>query len=156
MPAKPKRSKFRWFGFGALKGIGVWLLVIVILAIPAVWWLVQIPARNAKAFAACGEFSFSSPKHLGLTATSVKAVAAYGLTAKIKNIVELSVGVAPDFESIPLESQMLRLEDAADGNAPCACRKSNPDILMMQPAQDRTAKNVTDDLNGARYRCILF
>ena len=26
---------------------------------------------------------------------------------------------------------------------------------MMQPAQDRTAKNVTDDLNGARYRCIL-
>ena len=29
----------------------------------------------------------------------------------------------------------------------CACRKSNPDILMMQPAQDRTAKNVTHDLN---------
>jgi hypothetical protein len=26
----------------------------------------------------------------------------------------------------------------------------------MQPAQDRTAKNVTDGLNGARYRRILI
>ena len=38
----------------------------------------------------------------------------------------------------------------------CACRKSNPDILVMQPAQDRTAKNVTDGSNGARYRRILI
>ena len=38
----------------------------------------------------------------------------------------------------------------------CACRKSNPEILVMQPAQDRTAKNVTDGSNGARYRRILF
>ena len=27
-------------------------------------------------------------------------------------------------------------------NGGCACRKSNPDILVMQPAQDRAAKNV--------------
>jgi hypothetical protein len=39
---------------------------------------------------------------------------------------------------------------------PCACRKSNPDILVMQPAQDRKAKNVTDGPNGARYRRILI
>ena len=39
---------------------------------------------------------------------------------------------------------------------PCACRKSNPDILVMQPAQDRTAKNVTDGPNGTRYRRILI
>ena len=37
----------------------------------------------------------------------------------------------------------------------CACRKSNPDILVMQPAQDRTAKNVSSALNGARRRCNL-
>ena len=38
----------------------------------------------------------------------------------------------------------------------CACRKSNPHILVMQPAQDRTAKNVSGPLNGARYRRILI
>jgi len=37
----------------------------------------------------------------------------------------------------------------------CACRKSNPNILVMQPAQDRTAKNVPSSLNRARCRCIL-
>jgi hypothetical protein len=37
----------------------------------------------------------------------------------------------------------------------CACRKSNPDILVMQSTQDRTAKNVSSSLNGARYWCIL-
>ena len=39
---------------------------------------------------------------------------------------------------------------------PCACRKSNPDILVMQPAQDRTAKNVTNGSDGARYGRILI
>ena len=38
----------------------------------------------------------------------------------------------------------------------CACRKSNPDILMMQPAQDGTAKNVTDGPNGTRYWRVLI
>ena len=38
----------------------------------------------------------------------------------------------------------------------CPCRKLNPDILMMQPAQNRTAKNVTDGPYGARYGCILL
>lgn len=31
-----------------------------------------------------------------------------------------------------------------------ACRKSNPDILVVQSTQDRTAKNVSGALNGAR------
>ena len=38
----------------------------------------------------------------------------------------------------------------------CACRKSNPDILVMQPAQDRAAMNVTNGPDGARYGRILF
>jgi hypothetical protein len=32
---------------------------------------------------------------------------------------------------------------------PCACRKSNPNILVMQSAQDRTAKNVPGSVNTA-------
>jgi hypothetical protein len=31
--------------------------------------------------------------------------------------------------------------EAVVGRAPCACRKSNPNILVVQPAQDRAAKN---------------
>jgi hypothetical protein len=38
----------------------------------------------------------------------------------------------------------------------CACRKSNPDIFVMQSAQNWMTKNVTDVLNGARYRRILM
>jgi hypothetical protein len=38
----------------------------------------------------------------------------------------------------------------------CACRKSNPDILVMQPAQDRAAKNVTGGPNGTQYRRVLL
>src|ERR1700682_4949660 len=34
----------------------------------------------------------------------------------------------------------------------CACRKSNPDILMMQPAQDWATKNVPGAIDGARDR----
>ena len=47
-------------------------------------------------------------------------------------------------------------QDGNGDNGTCACRKSNPDILVMQPAQDRKAKNVTDGPNGARYRRILI
>ena len=32
---------------------------------------------------------------------------------------------------------------------PCACRKSYPAILMMQPAQDRQAENAASRLDGA-------
>ena len=32
----------------------------------------------------------------------------------------------------------------------CACRKSNPNILVMQPAQDWKAKNTPCPLNRAR------
>jgi hypothetical protein len=39
---------------------------------------------------------------------------------------------------------------------PCACRKSNPDILVVQPAQDRAAKNGPGQFDGARDRCIFL
>ena len=32
----------------------------------------------------------------------------------------------------------------------CACRKSNPDIFVMQSAEDRTANNTPCPLNSAR------
>ena len=37
-----------------------------------------------------------------------------------------------------------------------ACRKSNPDILVVQPAQDRAAKNGPGQFDGARDRRILL
>jgi len=37
-------------------------------------------------------------------------------------------------------------QPAPDG---CACRKSNPNILVMQSAQDRTAKNMPGSVNTA-------
>jgi hypothetical protein len=39
---------------------------------------------------------------------------------------------------------------------PCACRKSNPDILVVQPAENWAAKNVPGPLDGARDRRILL
>jgi hypothetical protein len=38
----------------------------------------------------------------------------------------------------------------------CACRKSNPDILVMQSAQDWATKNVPGAIDGARDRCIFL
>ena len=38
----------------------------------------------------------------------------------------------------------------------CACRKSNPDILVVQPAKNWAAKNVPGPLDGARDRRILL
>jgi len=32
----------------------------------------------------------------------------------------------------------------------CPCRKSNPDILVVQPAEDRTATNTPYPLNNTR------
>jgi hypothetical protein len=40
--------------------------------------------------------------------------------------------------------------------ADCACRKSNPDILVVQPAENWAAKNVPGPLDGARDRGILL
>jgi hypothetical protein len=37
----------------------------------------------------------------------------------------------------------------------CACRNSNPAILMMQSAQHWPAKNVPGSFDGARYRRVL-
>jgi len=38
----------------------------------------------------------------------------------------------------------------------CACRKSNPDILVVQPAENWTAKNLPSPFDGARERRILL
>ena len=38
----------------------------------------------------------------------------------------------------------------------CACRKSNPNILVVQPAQDRAAKNGPGQFDGAGDRRILL
>jgi hypothetical protein len=38
----------------------------------------------------------------------------------------------------------------------CACRKLNPNILVVQPAQDRAAKNGPGQFDGARDRRILL
>ena len=38
----------------------------------------------------------------------------------------------------------------------CACRKLNPGILVMQPAQDWATKNVPGAIDGAREGCILL
>ena len=49
-----------------------------------------------------------------------------------------------------------RSQARQDTRAGCACRKSNPYIVMMEPTQDWTAKNVTDGPNGTRYRSIFI
>ena len=38
----------------------------------------------------------------------------------------------------------------------CACRKSSPDILVVQPAENWTAKNLPSPFDGARERRILL
>ena len=38
----------------------------------------------------------------------------------------------------------------------CACRRSNPGILVMQSAQGWATKNVPGAIDGARNRCIFF
>jgi len=38
----------------------------------------------------------------------------------------------------------------------CACRKSNPDILVVQPAENRAAKNVPGPLDRAQDPPILL
>src|SRR5258707_1805284 len=58
---------------------------------------------------------------------------------------------APQGDEYIIETKLMSSID----NWGCACRKSNPDILVMQSTQDRTAKNVSSSLNGARYWCIL-
>src|ERR1700722_3624166 len=50
-------------------------------------------------------------------------------------------------------SVTLTFRGGADG---CACRKSNPNILVVQPAQDRAAKNGPGQFDGARDRRILL
>jgi hypothetical protein len=38
----------------------------------------------------------------------------------------------------------------------CACRKSNPDILVVQPAESWAAKNLPGSFDGTRDRRILL
>jgi hypothetical protein len=42
------------------------------------------------------------------------------------------------------------------GPARCAYRKSNPNILVVQSAEDGAAENVPGAIDGARDRRILF
>ena len=42
-----------------------------------------------------------------------------------------------------------------DDNSTCPCRKLNPNILMMQSAENWHRKNAPDGLNGARYWRVL-
>jgi hypothetical protein len=49
-----------------------------------------------------------------------------------------------------------RLRSIGIRDRPCACRKSNPNILVVQPAQDRAAKNGPGQFDGARDRRILL
>jgi hypothetical protein len=67
-------------------------------------------------------------------------------------VVCLSAGVARDSKA-----------DAASCASPipfglttCGCRKLNPGILVMQPAQDWATKNVPGAIDGARDRRILL
>src|SRR6266478_2278866 len=53
-------------------------------------------------------------------------------------------------ELFDLEVAVPLLEDR------CACRKSNPNILVVQPAQDRAAKNGPGQFDGAQDRRILL
>src|SRR6478735_625447 len=39
---------------------------------------------------------------------------------------------------------------------PCACRKSNSDILVVQPAENWAAKNLPGPFDGTRERRILL
>jgi hypothetical protein len=37
----------------------------------------------------------------------------------------------------------------------CPCRKSDPDIMVMQPAEDRRGYNSSDRMDGSGYRSVL-
>jgi hypothetical protein len=39
---------------------------------------------------------------------------------------------------------------------PCVCRKSNPNILVVQPAQNQSSKNGPGQFDGARDRRIFL
>lgn len=49
-----------------------------------------------------------------------------------------------------LAADRIKVADAATLMGLCACRKSNPDIFVMQSAEDWTAKNTPCSLNGPR------
>ena len=68
-----------------------------------------------------------------------------------------------DITSLDLASGELRLIEVKGlggstehrTSCPCACRKLDPHILVMQSAKDRTAEYEADRLNGAGNRRIL-
>ena len=50
-----------------------------------------------------------------------------------------------------------RVMNESAGSLPtCACRKSNPDILVVQPAENWAAKNLPGPFDGTRERRILL
>src|SRR5467141_2383794 len=60
--------------------------------------------------------------------------------------------IGPSAGSVDVAAQVQNLSATAS----CACRKSNPNILVVQPAQDRAAKNGPGQFDGARDRRILL
>jgi hypothetical protein len=54
-------------------------------------------------------------------------------------------------------STLYGLKQAVDAaGEPCACRKLNPGILVMQSTQDWATKNVPGSIDGAGDRCIFL
>ena len=75
------------------------------------------------------------------------------LAALYRRSIGIAVKVLTNFQN-PAEplraSHCADVRRAALQKRTCACRKSNPNILVMQPAQDWKAKNTPCPLNRAR------
>ena len=76
----------------------------------------------------------------------------------VRHVIELDHAELDDLVRAMIETGRFGVEQDADlVSCPgCACRKSNPNILVMQPAQDRAAKNGPGQFDGARDRRILL
>ena len=96
------------------------------------------------------------------TFLGVPALGSFGLPVPTQNSEsQRNPGVFPAFRVLSRDprlgfGQLVLPYDTFVRFIDCPCRKSNPDILMMQPTQDRPAKNVTDGPDGARYRRVLI
>jgi hypothetical protein len=53
-------------------------------------------------------------------------------------------------------AQPVAKKRATSSSIECACRKSNPDILVVQPAENWAAKNLPGSFDGTRERRILL
>ena len=76
--------------------------------------------------------------------TSEIPAGAFSVTAKV----DVSSGLARGAVALSASRRVYSIS--------CACCKSNPDILVAQPAENWAAKNVPGPLDGARDRRILL